>query len=74
MNDIKIPPQYNFHNYKGKKKSLPISINSNILPSQFIFKKPTSKIATSYLSIGQKIQNQKLIYQKIVVVQIQEIQ
>ena len=57
MNDIRIPPQYNFHNYKGKKKTLPISINSNILPSQFIFRKPTSKIATSYLNIGQKIQN-----------------
>jgi hypothetical protein len=62
MNDIKIPLQYNFNNYKGKKKSLPISINSNMVPSQFIFKKPTSKITSSYLSIGQKIQNQN--YQK----------
>jgi hypothetical protein len=56
MNDIRVQPQNNFHNYKGKKKSLPISINSNILPCQFIFSKPTSKIATSYINIGQKIQ------------------
>ena len=56
MNDIRVQPQNTFHNYKGKKKSLPISINSNILPCQFIFSKPTSKIATSYINIGQKIQ------------------
>ena len=58
MNDIKVNPLNNFHNYKGKKKTLPISINTNILPCQFLFSKPTSKIATSYINIGQKIQNQ----------------
>ena len=56
MNNIRLHPQYNFYNYKGKKKSLPISINSNIQPCQFIFSKPTSKVATSYINIGQKIQ------------------
>ena len=59
MNDIKNNPLNNFHNYKGKKKSLPISINTNILPCQFIFNRPISKIAISYINIGQKIQNQK---------------
>ena len=58
MNDIKNNPLNNFHNYKGKKKSLPISINTNILPCQFIFNRPISKIAISYINIGQKIQNQ----------------
>ena len=58
MNGIKFNPQYNYHNYKGKKRSLPISINSNILPCQFLFSKPTSKVATSYINIGQKIQKQ----------------
>ena len=58
MNDIKVNPLNNFHNYKGKKKTLPISINTNILPYQFLFSKSTSKIATSYINIGQKIQNQ----------------
>ena len=57
MNNIRLHPQYNFYNNKGKKKSLPISINSNIQPCQFIFSKPTSKVATSYINIGQKIQN-----------------
>ena len=58
MNGIKFNPQNNYHNYKGKKRSLPISINSNILPCQFLFSKPTSKVATSYINIGQKIQKQ----------------
>ena len=55
MNNIRLHPQYNFYNNKGKKKSLPISINSNMQPCQFLFSKPTSKVATSYINIGQKI-------------------
>lgn len=41
----------------NKKKAIPISINTNPVPSQFLFKNKLSNIATSYKSIGDRIQN-----------------
>lgn len=46
-----------YSNNRSKKKPLPISINSNQNPMQFLFNNPVSKIATSYKDIGEKIQN-----------------
>ena len=43
-------------NHKSKKKTLPISINSNPTPGSFLFNNNISKIATSYKDIGEKIQ------------------
>lgn len=43
-------------NQKSKKKTLPISINSNPTPGAFLFNNNISKIATSYKDIGEKIQ------------------
>ena len=44
-----------FKQSKTKKKSLPISINSNIAPGSFLFNNKVSKIATSYKNIGDQI-------------------
>ena len=42
---------------KQKKKSIPININLN--PGQFLFKNNINKIASSYISMGRKIQTRK---------------
>ena len=44
---------------KPKKKSIPININSNPTPGKFLFSNPVNNIASSYLSMGQKIQINK---------------
>ena len=44
-----------FKQSKTKKKSLPISINSNIAPGSFLFNNKVSKVATSYKNIGDQI-------------------
>lgn len=41
----------------NKKKAIPISINTNPAPRQFLFKNKLSNIASSYKNIGDKIQN-----------------
>ena len=46
---------------KPKKKSIPININSNPTPGKFLFSNPVNNIASSYLSMGQKIQINKNI-------------
>lgn len=45
--------------YKSKKKSIPININSNPIPGKFIISNQINSVASSYLSMGQKIQNSK---------------
>ena len=45
--------------YKSKKKSIPININSNPVPGKFIISNQINSVASSYLSMGQKIQNSK---------------
>ena len=53
---------------KTKKKSIPININTNPMPGKIFISNPINPIASSYLSMGQKIQinknlkNQKLIH------------
>ena len=42
---------------KQKKKSIPININLN--PGQFLFKNNINKIASSYISMGRRIQTRK---------------
>ena len=52
------------NNILGKnqmKKSIPININSNPAPGKFIFSNHVNKIASSYLSMGRKIQINKNI-------------
>ena len=44
---------------KSKKKSIPININSNPTPGKFLFSNQINNIASSYLSMGQKIQTNK---------------
>ena len=44
---------------KPKKKSIPININSNPAPGKFIISNPINPIASSYFSMGQKIQISK---------------
>ena len=46
---------------KPLKKSIPININSNPTPGKFIFSNHVNKIASSYLSMGRKIQINKNI-------------
>ena len=46
---------------KSKKKSIPININSNPTPGKFLFSNHINNIASSYLSMGQKIQINKNI-------------
>ena len=46
---------------KSKKKSIPININSNPTPGKFLFSNQINNIASSYLSMGQKIQTNKNI-------------
>ena len=45
--------------YKTKKKSIPININSNPTPGKFLITNQINSVASSYLSMGQKIQNSK---------------
>ena len=45
--------------FKSKKKSIPININSNPLPGKFLIPNQINQVASSYLSMGQKIQNSK---------------
>ena len=49
----------NFIDVKPKKKSIPININTNQIPSKFIFSNHVNKIASSYLSMGQKFKINK---------------
>ena len=44
---------------KPKKKSIPININSNPAANKFLFSNQVNPIASSYLSMGQKIQISK---------------
>ena len=44
---------------KSKKKSIPININSNPAPGKFLISNQINPVASSYLSMGQKIQNFK---------------
>ena len=44
---------------KPKKKSIPININSNPAPGKFLISNQVNQIASSYLSMGQKIQISK---------------
>ena len=44
---------------KPKKKSIPININSNPAGNKFLFSNQVNPIASSYLSMGQKIQISK---------------
>ena len=46
---------------KPLKKSIQINISTNTSPSKFIFSNNVNKIASSYLSMGRKIQNTKNI-------------
>ena len=46
---------------KPKKKTIPININSNPTPGKFLFSNPVNNIASSYLSMGQRIQINKNI-------------
>ena len=60
MNSFQSQPvqnEFNIRNLKHKKKNMPISINSNPKPGQFLFGRKISKIATSYKDNGEKIQN-----------------
>ena len=53
------PTNINYNNYqklKENRKNIPISINSNPYPNQYIFKHKPSNLAISYLSIGNNIQ------------------
>ena len=45
--------------FKPKKKSIPININSNPVPGKFLISNQINPVASSYLSMGQKIQNSK---------------
>ena len=51
----------NILDVKQKKKSIPININTNPMPNKFIFSNQVNQIASSYLSMGQKIQTNKNI-------------
>ena len=51
----------NILDIKSKKKTIPININSNPTPGKFLFSNQINSIASSYLSMGQKIQNNKNI-------------
>ena len=44
---------------KSKKKSIPININSNPSQGKFLISNQINQVASSYLSMGQKIQIQK---------------
>ena len=44
---------------KSKKRSIPININSNPAPGKFLISNQINPIASSYLSMGQKIQTKK---------------
>ena len=44
---------------KPKKKQIPININSNPCANKFLFSNQINPIASSYLSMGQKIQISK---------------
>ena len=60
MNSFQSQPvqnEFNIRNLKHKKKNMPISINSNPKPGQFLFGRKISKIATSYKDNGEKFQN-----------------
>ena len=46
---------------KPLKKSIQINISTNTSPSKFIFSNNVNKVASSYLSMGRKIQNTKNI-------------
>ena len=46
---------------KPKKKSIPININSNPAPGKIFISNQINPIASSYLSMGQKIQISKNI-------------
>ena len=46
-------------NAKPKKKSIPININSNPTPGKFLISNPINQVASSYLSMGQRIQISK---------------
>ena len=62
MNKTQTTHTNNFHyqKLKEKKKNLPIGINSNPYPNNFLFSHKPSNIATNYINIGNKInQNQK---------------
>ena len=59
MNSFQSPKaksEFNNQNIKQKKKNMPVSINSNPKPGQFLFGSKISKIATSYKDNGEKIQ------------------
>ena len=45
---------------KHFKKSIQINITSNPIPSKFLFSNHINKIASSYLSMGRRIQNESL--------------
>ena len=45
--------------YKTKKKSIPININSNPTQGKFLIPNQINQVASSYLTMGQKIQNSK---------------
>ena len=52
---------------KPKKKSIPININTNPTPGKFLFSNHVNNIASSYLSMGQRIQiNKNLKPSKII--------
>ena len=52
---------------KPKKKSIPININTNPTPGKFLFSNQVNNIASSYLSMGQRIQiNKNLKPSKII--------
>ena len=52
---------------KPKKKSIPININTNPTPGKFLFSNQVNNIASSYLSMGQRIQiNKNLKDSKII--------
>ena len=51
---------------KPKKKSIPININTNPTPGKFLFSNHVNNIASSYLSMGQRIQINKNLKPKII--------
>ena len=44
---------------KSKKKQIPININSNMAPGKFLVSNQVNQVASSYISMGQKIQISK---------------
>ena len=47
---------------KKPKKSIPISINSNPFPFQYIFNNKKQNLAISYITMGNKIQKIQYIH------------